>query len=151
MSKISKSLSAIIARTAEELHNKGVERAYKDYLVAAILDDDTTMAHNTLQTLMGSHQIYSLAEAIRRDVEGATIEEVVSAEQYYESLCNFLSHSIAPHRVSTIHILYAAAADSSSATSQRLHGYGINSEDILCAVARLIGSPAQRYEASQCA
>lgn len=141
-STISKSLSAIIARTAEELHCKGIERAYKDYLVAAILDDDTTMAHNTLHTLMSSRHIASLAAAIRHDAAAATIGEVVNAEHYYESLCDFLGHSIAPHRVSTIHILYAAAADSSSATSQRLNIYGINSEDILCAVARLIGSPA---------
>ena len=141
-SKISKSLSAIIARTAEELHNNGVKRAYKDHIVAAILDDDTTMAHSTLQTLMSSRHIESLAETIRHDTATATIDEVVEAERYYEALCNFLGHSIAPHRVSTIHILYAAAVDSSSATSQRLHSYGINSEDILCAVARLIGNPA---------
>lgn len=141
-SNVSKALSAIVTRTTEELTNSNTTKSYKDYLVASILNNDATMAYNTLSTLMPEWSIGILADAIRSDAAESTIEEIAKPEQYYESLCSLLGSSIAPHLVSTVHILYAAAADHSSATSRQLFNYGINSEDILCAVARLIGSPA---------
>ncbi|MBO5672258.1 MAG: hypothetical protein J6R81_03710 [Alistipes sp.] len=149
-SNISNALSAIMTHTAEELRSKEINVAYKDYLVAAILDNDATMAYNTLATLMQEWQIRSLATAIRRDAEVSAIREIVSPKCYYDALCNFLEHSIAPRRVSTVHILYAAATDRTSATHNLLHGYGINSEDILCAVARLIGNTEHDRHEIEC-
>ena len=149
-SNISNALSAIIGHTAEELRSRGVERGYKDYLVASILDNDATMAYNTLATLMQEWQIGSLREAIRRDAAESAIVEIVSPDDYFDALCRFLGHSIAPRRVSTLHILYAVASDKMSATHSLLHSYGINSEDILCAVARLVGETEQQGSGMEC-
>lgn len=149
-SNISNALSAIIRETAEELKSNGTERAYKDYLVAAILENDATMAYNTLATLMQEWQIGSLREAIRRDAAKSAIVEIVSPDDYFDALCRFLGHSIAPRRISTVHILYAAASDKMSATHSLLHSYGINSEDILCTVARLIGNTEHDRHEIEC-
>ena len=138
-SKISNALMAIMTRTTEELTKSGTKHSYKDYLVASILENDATMAHTTLTMLMQEWQIRSLATAIRNKASESSIEEIVSAEHYFESLCNFLDRAINTRRISTVHILYAAAADPSSATSRLLHNYGINAEDILEAIARLTG------------
>ncbi|MBO5732622.1 MAG: Clp protease N-terminal domain-containing protein [Alistipes sp.] len=138
-SKISNALMVIMTRTAEELTKNGTKHSYKDYLVASILENDATMAHTTLTMLMQEWQIRSLATAIRNKASESSIEEIVSAEHYFESLCNFLDRAIDTRRISTVHILYAAAADPSSATSRLLHNYGINAEDILTAIARLTG------------
>lgn len=138
-SKISNALMAIMTRTAEELTKSGTKHSYKDYLVASILENDATMAHTTLTMLMQEWQIRSLATAIRNKASESSIEEIVSAEHYFESLCNFLDRAIDTRRISTVHILYAAAADPNSATSRLLHNYGINAEDILEAIARLTG------------
>ena len=138
-SKISNALMAIMTRTAEELTKSGTKHSYKDYLVASILENDATMAHTTLTMLMQEWQIRSLATAIRNKASESSIEEIVSAEHYFESLYNFLDRAIDTRRISTVHILYAAAADPSSATSRLLHNYGINAEDILEAIARLTG------------
>lgn len=138
-SKISNTLMAIMTRTAEELTKSGTTHSYKDYLVANILENDATMAHTTLKMLMQEWQIRSLKTAIRNKASESTVEEIVSAEHYFESLCSLLDRAIDTRRISTVHILYAAAADPSSATSRLLHNYGINAEDILEAIAHLTG------------
>ena len=145
-SKISNALMTIMTRTAEELTKSGTMHSYKDYLVASILENDATMAHTTLTMLMQEWQIRSLTTAIRNKASESTIEEIVSAEHYFESLCNLLDRAIDTRRISTVHILYAAAADPSSATSRLLHNYGINAEDILEAIARLTGEESDESD-----
>ncbi len=138
-SNISKTLLEMVSRITAELNARGERSSYKDRLMTVILTDDATMAHRTLSTLMQEWQIESLVRNILRDCATKPITESTTPESYYSSLCDFLRRSIEARNISTIHILYIAAADGTTATSRRLMEYGINAEDILCAMARLTG------------
>lgn len=129
--RISTTLEATIARTAQMLTREGMANSFTDRLVVEILGDDTTFAYQLLRRMIDDHGV---AVVVRRIVGSLIAQpqlEVNTAQVHYTSMCRWIDNVLDVKRISTVHILYAAVLDSTTATSEALRGYGITAEDIL--------------------
>ena len=127
---ISERVEVLLARTAAMLENEEIATSFSDRLAIEILADDTTDAHRILHSLAGEHGVMT----IMRRIIGGIIEdargESLTPECHYGDICITLEAMLAPSTLTTAHLLYAIAMDTTTHTSEALHDYGINAEDI---------------------
>lgn len=130
-SKNSKTLEAIISRTAKLLKGDGLTTSFSDRLAIELLGNEATTAHHIVHSLAGEHGVTVI---IRRIVDRLIAEprtEHTEAAEHFKAMCATLSHTLQPEKISTAHMLYAVAYDTTTATSRTLNSYGIKAEDIL--------------------
>lgn len=135
--EISNELEAIIARTAATLSREGITQAYSDRLVIELLGDEKTYAHRLLVTLAGEHGVTVIMRRIVRALAYAPYVESGSAASHYTAMCATLMGMLQPEQITSAHLLYAAAFDNTTTTSEALHGYGIAAADILREIERM--------------
>ena len=127
---ISERVEALLARTAAMLENEEIATSLSDRLAIELLGDEATHAHRILCRLAGD----SGAMAIMRRIIGGIIEdargESLTPECHYGDICITLEAMLAPSTLTTAHLLYAVAMDTTTHTAVALHDYGINAEDI---------------------
>ena len=127
---ISERVEALLARTAAMLENEEIATSLSDRLAIELLGDEATHAHRILCRLAGD----SGAMAIMRRIIGGIIEdargESLTPECHYGDMCATLEAMLAPSTLTTAHLLYAVAMDTTTHTAVALHDYGINAEDI---------------------
>ena len=135
--EISNELEAIIARTAATLSREGIMQSYSDRLVIELLGDEKTYAHRLLVTLAGEHGVTVIMRRIVRALAYAPYVECGSAASHYAAMCATLMGMLQPEQITSAHLLYAAAFDKTTTTSEALHSYGIAASDILREIERM--------------
>lgn len=136
-SKISKTLDRIIAETIERLSASEISTSYLDRLVVELLGDDATFAYRLLAMQIGDHGVGVVLRRLIRSIGDEPHAEQLAPMDYYLALCDMLRRSIVAKRISTAHVLYVAAADFRTATSEMLRSYGIDAMELLQAMHSL--------------
>lgn len=142
-SKISKSLEAIIERTTNVLRRDDIKTSYIDRLVVELLGESGTFASQLLHSLVGDKGHSVILRRVLRGIITSPKLEVASPEECYALMCQGLSDTVVSKRISTAHVLYYAAQDTSTATSYELRGYDLRAEDILEAIDRIVDDKEQ--------
>lgn len=140
-SKISKSLEAIIMRTAFTLENEGIKDSYIDRLVLAILSEEGSFALWLLREMIGDCGVRVVVRRIAQRIQNSPIGESVSPEVRYTHMCSALGAMLAVKQISTAHVLFLALLESKSATAHELQGYGVSAELLITAIQRVIEQP----------
>ena len=127
---ISERVEALLVRTAAMLENEEIATSYNDRLAIELLADDTTDAHRILHSLAGEHGVMTIMRRIIGGIIEDARSESLTPECHYGDICITLEAILAPSTLTTAHLLYAIAMDTTTHTSEALHDYGINAEDI---------------------
>ena len=135
--EISNELEAIIARTVVTLSREGITQSYSDRLVIELLGDENTYAYRLLVTLAGEHGVAVIMRRVVRALAHAPYVESSSPANHYAVMCDTLMGMLRPAQITSAHLLYAAAFDNTTTTSEALHGYGIAAADILREIERM--------------
>lgn len=136
-SKISKTLEAIIASTSHTLMRNGTTTSFSDRLIVELLANEATFAHKLLETMVGEHGISVIIRRIMSSIITSPHTETRSANEHYAAMKEWLSNNISARSISSVHVLYAVAADTATATARTLRSYGIIADDILTALNRI--------------
>lgn len=129
--KISRTLEAIVARTVFHLKRDGIATSYKDRLALNLLSDDASLAYNLLATLIEREDIERLINNIERGISLNPIHETLPIEEFYAKLCESLRQGVAARHLSTIHMLHAIIADTTTTTAVAAAELGITAERLL--------------------
>jgi len=145
---ISKTLEAIIARTAFKTTKQGQQHALKDQLATELLREEGSLAYQLLTTHLEAWQLYQLSIRLKHllDEEHPTATEV-DAEHFFRGfrneLCAKYSHL---KRISTAHALREIIADPSTHTAGIMARYRITVETIDQALAEADGAITRQAE-----
>ena len=136
--KISKTIEATIARTVSILIRSDIRSSYTDRLVIELLADEDSSAHRVLKLLAGEHGIAVIMRSIVNSLSSMPYPQIGSPAVHFDKMCYTLMSMLGHERLTSAHILYAAAFDTTTATSKALFTYGISERDILQEIERQI-------------
>ena len=135
--QISNTLETIIARTVSTIAREGISNSYSDRLMLEFLADENSCASRIIYALAGEHGVMVIMRKIVSRLAEARCEERESVARHYDDMCSTLIGMLNPHVLTSAHLLYGAAFDSTTSIHDALHGYGIAAEDILREIERL--------------
>ena len=135
--QISEALEAVIAKTAATLRREGIANSYSDRLMIELLGDDNSYARRILDSLAGEHGVCVIMRRIVRSLTQPQYMAYHSPQQHYDAMCATLIGMTSSEQLTSAHLLYAAAFDSTTMTSQALHSYGINASDVMREIERM--------------
>ena len=135
--QISNTLETIIDRTVSTLTRNGVSNSYSDRLMLEFLADESSCASRIIHTLAGGHGATVIMRKIVQGLSEARGKECESVSRHYDDMCSTLIGMLNPQVLTSAHLLYGAAFDSTTVIHGALHGYGIAAEDILREIEKL--------------
>lgn len=128
---ISKILEGIIAQTAFDITRRGIDSAFKDHLMLAILRSEGSQAHRLLQQMLKDWQLYQLSLRIENRIVAVASEHQVPElffRGYIEELVARFSYN--GSRVTTIHAITEIIGDITTISSKVFALYGITASNI---------------------
>ena len=129
--RISKISDAAMARATFDLAKADIRQSYKDRLALELLREDSSMAYNTLSTMLSREELQNLSLRIKNMVASQPKQEELSPEDFMRSYRDMLLDTFdSAKTISTIHILRDIVADTTTATSQILAIYGVTAQSI---------------------
>ena len=135
--QISNTLETIIDRTVSTLTRNGISDSCSDRLMLEFLADESSCASRIIHTLAGGHGVAVIMRKIARGLSEARGKKSESVSRHYDDMCSTLIGMFNPQVLTSAHLLYGAASDSTTAIHNALHGYGIAAEDILREIEKL--------------
>ena len=134
--QISEPLKSVITRTVSTLIHNDIKSSYTDRLVIELLGDESSSAHSVIRFLAGEHGIAGIMRSVVNSLLSMPYLQIGSPDVHFDKMCYTLLSMLGHERLTSAHILYAAAFDSTTATSKALFHYGISERDILREIER---------------
>ena len=106
--KISKTLEAIIARTAFETSKRAITHSLKDFLTLEILREEGSLAHQILTSRLKDWEIHQICLRIESEIRSVSAPDSSrqNPEEFFPLYTRELQRLFAPmHHVSTAHAL----------------------------------------------
>lgn len=131
--KISKTLEAIIARTAFETSKRAITHSLKDFLTLEILREEGSLAHQILTSRLKDWEIHQICLRIESEIRSVSAPDSSrqNPEEFFPSYTRELQRLFAPmHHVSTAHALLHIVSDPHTITSQVLAMYHFDAQAI---------------------
>ena len=131
--KISKTLEAIIARTAFETSKRAITHSLKDFLTLEILREEGSLAHQILTSRLKDWEIHQICLRIESEIRSVSAPDSSrqNPEEFFPSYTRELQRLFAPmHHVSTAHALLHIVSDPHTITSQVLAMYHYDAQAI---------------------
>lgn len=135
--QISETLQAMIAKTSVTLNREGIRSSYSDRLVIELLADDNSCARRIVDSLAGEHGVRVIMRRIVSSLAQPQYMAYHSPQEHFDAMCATLIGMTSSEQLTSAHLLYAAAFDSTTMTSQALHSYGINASDVMREIERM--------------
>ena len=135
--QISETLQAMIAKTSVTLNREGIRSSYSDRLVIELLADDNSCARRIVDSLAGEHGVRVIMRRIVSSLAQPQYMVHHSPQEHFDAMCATLIGMTGSEQLTSAHLLYAAAFDSTTMTSQALHSYGINASDVMREIERM--------------
>ncbi len=144
---ISKTLEAIIARTAFKTTKQGQQHALKDQLAAELLREEGSLAYQLLTAHLEAWQLYQLSIRLKHLLSKTPSDSEVDTEHFFRGFRNELcaKYSHLKH-ISTAHALREIIADPSTHTAGIMARYRITVETIDRALAEADGAITRQAE-----
>lgn len=148
--RISKISDAAMARATFDLAKADIRQSYKDKLALELLREDSSMAYNTLSTMLSGEQIEHLRQQIESMISSQPKPEAESPEEFMRNYRDMLLDRFTSAKtISTVHILRDITADTTTATSQALAIYGITAQSIDHSIEAFGGSMIRMQSEAQ--
>ena len=131
--KISKTLEAIIARTAFETSKRAITHSLKDFLTLEILREEGSLAHQILTSRLKDWEIHQICLRIESEIRSVSAPDSSrqNPEEFFPLYTRELQRLFAPmHHVSTAHALLHIVSDPHTITSQVLAMYHFDAQAI---------------------
>ena len=139
--KISKTLESIIARTAFDTAKAAIDHSLKDYLLAAILRDEGSLARKAVESMIGKHDT---AQLLRR-IDRLTAEHSTPAmrpDEFFAIYIGGLTERCRDIRqITTLHALHDIISDPETVSSRAFAEAGITPDMLAGEIARLADAP----------
>ena len=140
---ISKILDATLARVAFNLKKQHISHSYKDYIALEILQEEGSMAHYALSTKLKEWEVLQIPIRIERLIKAQPQNERNEPDEFLISYRKkLIDKNVASRNISTIHALCDIVSDTTTATSQVLAQFGINTHTIT-SIIREVGDKAE--------
>lgn len=140
---ISKILDATLARVAFNLKKQHISHSYKDYIALEILQEEGSMAHYALSTKLKEWELLQIPIRIERLIKVQPQNERNEPDEFLISYRKkLIDKNVASRNISTIHALCDIVSDTTTATSQVLAQFGINTHTIT-SIIREAGDKAE--------
>ena len=140
---ISKILDATLARVAFNLKKQHISHSYKDYIALEILQEEGSMAHYALSTKLKEWELLQIPIRIERLIKAQPQNERNEPDEFLISYRKkLIDKNVASRNISTIHALCDIVSDTTTATSQVLAQFGINTHTIT-SIIREVGDKAE--------
>lgn len=137
--KISKTLEAIIARTAFETSKRAITHSLKDFLTLEILREEGSLAHQILTSRLKDWEIHQICFRIESEIRSVSAPDSSrqNPEEFFPLYTRELQRLFAPmHHVSTAHALLHIVSDPHTITSQVLAMYHFDAQAIATELQR---------------
>ena len=140
---ISKILDATLARVAFNLKKQHISHSYKDYIALEILQEEGSMAHYALSSKLKEWEVLQIPIRIERLIKAQPQNERNEPDEFLISYRKkLIDKNVASRNISTIHALCDIVSDTTTATSQVLAQFGINTHTIT-SIIREVGDKAE--------
>ena len=159
--KISKTLEAIIARTAFETSKRAITHSLKDFLTLEILREEGSLAHQILTSRLKDWEIHQICLRIESEIRSVSAPDSSrqNPEEFFPLYTRELQRLFAPmHHVSTAHALLHIVSDPHTITSQVLAMYHFDAQAIATELQKMTSVANQKifgrhpnYGSSACA
>lgn len=137
MTKISKTLEGILARTAFDTAKAGTTHSLKDFLFLEILREEGSLAFQILSSRLKDWELYQIRLRVEREMLDSAGKDNHDPETFFRTFAEELLASCGSVRsVSTAHALIQVASDRETATSHILEMYHITPEILLAELQR---------------
>ena len=145
--KISKTLEAIIARTAFETSKRAITHSLKDFLTLEILREEGSLAHQILTSRLKDWEIHQICLRIESEIRSVSAPDSSrqNPEEFFPLYTRELQRLFAPmHHVSTAHALLHIVSDPHTITSQVLAMYHFDAQAIATELQKMTLEADQR-------
>lgn len=145
--KISKTLEAIIARTAFETSKRAITHSLKDFLTLEILREEGSLAHQILTSRLKDWEIHQICLRIESEIRSVSAPDSSrqNPEEFFLSYTRELQRLFAPmHHVSTAHALLHVVSDPHTITSQVLAMYHFDTQAIATELQKMTSVANQK-------
>ena len=145
--KISKTLEAIIARTAFETSKRAITHSLKDFLTLEILREEGSLAHQILTSRLKDWEIHQICLRIESEIRSVSAPDSSrqNPEEFFPLYTRELQRLFAPmHHVSTAHALLHIVSDPHTITSQVLAMYHFDAQAIATELQKMTRWPIRR-------
>ncbi|MEG2240729.1 MAG: ATP-dependent Clp protease ATP-binding subunit [Alistipes sp.] len=147
--KISKTLEAILARTAFDTAKAGITHSLKDFILLEILREEGALAYQILSSLLKDWELYQIRLRIEREVTNDTTDrEEQHAETFFKNFSDELRTLCGPARsLSTAHALLNIISDHTTVSSRVLEMYHLSAEVLAAEIKKFaLGDDLPRIE-----
>ena len=139
MTKISKTLEGILARTAFDTAKAGTTHSLKDFLFLEILREEGSLACQILSSRLKDWELYQIRLRVERETLDAAGKQTHDPEAFFRAFADELIAACGPVRsISTAHALIRIASDRTTAASRILEMYHITPEILAAELQRFI-------------
>ena len=139
MTKISKTLEGILARTAFDTAKAGTTHSLKDFLFLEILREEGSLACQILSSRLKDWELYQIRLRVERETRDAAGKQTHDPEAFFRAFADELIAACGPVRsISTAHALIRIASDRTTAASRILEMYHITPEILAAELQRFI-------------
>ena len=145
--KISKTLEAIIARTAFETSKRAITHSLKDFLTLEILREEGSLAHQILTSRLKDWEIHQICLRIESEIRSVSAPDSSrqNPEEFFPLYTRELQRLFAPmHHVSTAHALLHIVSDPHTITSQVLAMYHFDAQAIATELQKMTSVANQK-------
>ena len=145
--KISKTLEAIIARTAFETSKRAITHSLKDFLTLEILREEGSLAHQILTSRLKDWEIHQICLRIESEIRSVSAPDSSrqNPEEFFPLYTRELQRLFAPmHHVSTAHALLHVVSDPHTITSQVLAMYHFDTQAIATELQKMTSVANQK-------
>ncbi|MEG1611991.1 MAG: ATP-dependent Clp protease ATP-binding subunit [Alistipes sp.] len=138
MTKISKTLEGILARTAFDTAKAGTTHALKDFLFLEILREEGSLAYQILASRLKDWELYQIRLRVENEITAEPKGDINQNSELFfrafsEELCNTFDSA---RSISTTHALLNIAADGTTTTARVLEMYHITPEVLTAELQR---------------
>jgi hypothetical protein len=105
--------------------------------VIELLGDENSSAYSLIRILAGEYGVAVIMRSIVRSLSAMPHPQISSPAEHFDAMRYTLMTMLSSERLTAAHILYAAAFDTTTATSAALRNYGIAPSDILLEIRRM--------------
>ncbi len=137
MTKISKTLEGVLARTAFDTAKAGTTHSLKDFLFLEILREEGSLAYQILSSRLKDWELYQIRLRVEHETLDAAGKQTHDPETFFRAFAEELSASCGPVRsISTAHAMIRIASDRTTAASRMLEMYHITPEILAAELQR---------------
>lgn len=146
MTKISKTLEGVLARTAFDTAKAGTTHSLKDFLFLEILREEGSLAYQILSSRLKDWELYQIRLRVEHETLEAAGKETYDPETFFRAFADELTTACGPVRsISTAHAMIRIASDRTTAASRMLEMYHITPEILTAELQRFttVGDESQ--------